>query len=249
MVFHPQPDYGAEFGHAVATDGQRLVVGAHRDGSTDLGSAHVFLRDSGMQPPWSIEQSLYTPDPEEEFAYFGASVAVEGNRIVVGADFIDCDKPQLGRLYTFGLDGGSWTWIQRMQDKNAKFATFFGVGLDVENGWVLAGGWWSPDAYLFQMRDLMLDATPEVAADGDTLSFHAGIGQVKGPVALVLTALDGVPQSQTIASGSFSAPDGMFGFSTTVPPGLSGVEVQLQAFGTSQFGQLTDSNPVTVHFE
>ncbi len=75
---------GDRFGSSVAADGDTLVVGATGDdeGGTDAGAAYVYdLTDLSAAP------TKLVPDTLDAGAAFGASVAVSGGTVVVGAPF------------------------------------------------------------------------------------------------------------------------------------------------------------------
>jgi len=66
------------FGFRVATDGDRIVVGAAYDdhaGGTEAGSAYVFVRSSGI---WTQQAQLIAADAAPQ-DYFGISVALDGD--------------------------------------------------------------------------------------------------------------------------------------------------------------------------
>jgi len=77
------------FGVAVDIDGDLAVVGSYWDviqGSVDAGSAYVFRRVERIpgRPSWQFLQKLTAPQPRER-ALFGFAVAIDGDRIAVGA--------------------------------------------------------------------------------------------------------------------------------------------------------------------
>ena len=77
------------FGVSVDIDGDLAVVGSYWDviqGKVDAGSAYVFRRvePSPGVTSWQFLQKLVAPQPRER-AFFGFAVAIEGDRIVVGA--------------------------------------------------------------------------------------------------------------------------------------------------------------------
>lgn len=77
----PKPSVSGWFGCAVAVEGDRIAVGAYgepQDGSA--GAVHLFRRTASG---WTIEQSL-TP-PWSGPSWFGFSIAMEGDRVLVGA--------------------------------------------------------------------------------------------------------------------------------------------------------------------
>ncbi len=111
-------DDGAEndwFGYSVAVDGETIVVGA-RWHNGKAGAAYVFTRNS-MTRVWGND-----PDPEEihrvetakltasdggAFNYFGHSVAVDGETIVIGAPGYNANT---GVAYVFTRNSMTRVW-------------------------------------------------------------------------------------------------------------------------------------------
>ena len=71
----------------MSADGVRAVVGAtgNDKAAGNAGAAYVFERDSGTGE-WVHMAALYALDPVTS-AEFGASVAIDGDRIAVGAHY------------------------------------------------------------------------------------------------------------------------------------------------------------------
>jgi hypothetical protein len=97
------------FGHSVALDGARILVGADNDELplwTGAGSAYVFEISAGS---WSETAHLSSPDASN-VEYFGNSVALQGDRALIGC-VQDLDVPTLraGAAYLFELGTGGWT--------------------------------------------------------------------------------------------------------------------------------------------
>ena len=115
--------YGS-FGDAVAIDGDRLVVGApsHDNGGPDInpGAAYVFERQANGT--WVQTQKLIASDPGPQ-NFFGFSVAINGDSILVGAPTHN-HTPQLsGVVYAFTRQGGQfvetqelWPWDNQQTD-------------------------------------------------------------------------------------------------------------------------------------
>lgn len=87
-------------GSAIALDGDRLVVGVPLDDSDgdDAGAAYLFEFDGTA---WSVPQRLRPSSPLREGDRFGASVAVSGPRIFVGAPRDDMDGMDSGTVHVF----------------------------------------------------------------------------------------------------------------------------------------------------
>ncbi|EJK77280.1 hypothetical protein THAOC_00897, partial [Thalassiosira oceanica] len=79
--------------------GETIVAGAPWDGDNgfESGSAHVFVR-SGEE--WTHQAKLLAPDGAAG-DYFGWSVAIYGDSIVVGADRDDGNEGASGSAHIF----------------------------------------------------------------------------------------------------------------------------------------------------
>lgn len=100
-----------DFGYSVALDGDRIVVGAHFDdtatGGTNAGSVYVFDRSSAGV--WVQTGPIVASDGAAN-DYFGQSVALDGDRMVVGAYNDDtAGGANAGSVYVFDRSSaGSW---------------------------------------------------------------------------------------------------------------------------------------------
>ncbi len=104
--------FGVDFGASVAIDGNRLIVGAPGDapasapsGWSNYGAVYVFER-SGSAGAWIEKQKLRASDSGRN-RYFGASVALRGAEILVGAP--GAPGPNASEAaYFFNLNNGNW---------------------------------------------------------------------------------------------------------------------------------------------
>jgi hypothetical protein len=103
------------FGYCVALSGDTVVVGARADdvgANVDQGSAYVFKQAS---PNWTQQAQLHAPDGAAS-DYFGTSVALDGNTILVGAYFDDVGaSTNQGSTYVFVRFPGGTVWTQQAQ--------------------------------------------------------------------------------------------------------------------------------------
>ena len=125
---------GAEddrFGWSVAVDGGVAVIGAYQhDGTdgegnpiTDSGAAYVFTKVNGV---WKQAAKLTASDGQDG-DYFGYSVAVDGDTVVVGAYRHDIDgKSNAGAAYVFTKPPDRF-WDDRIE---VKLAASDGTGFD-----------------------------------------------------------------------------------------------------------------------
>lgn len=152
------------FGGALDLAGATLVVGAPGEGSAaggvdgdqddnalvEAGAAYVFERavDSWMQ---SAYLKASRPGGSDRF---GAAVAIDGDRIAVGAegeqslatgiDGNDGDNSgsRVGAAYVFARDGmGVWTQQAYLKAANADQGDEFGRALDFADGTLIVGAW------------------------------------------------------------------------------------------------------------
>ncbi|MEZ5544586.1 MAG: Ig-like domain repeat protein [Lysobacteraceae bacterium] len=115
----PQVDAARRFGHAVAISGTRAAVGApwqSVNGGAEQGS--VMLYDFDGQH-WTLSATLVDPAGAAGDR-FGNAVALEGNRLVVGATHRDNDGvSNSGSALLFEFDGSDWQLAFRYDNRGA----------------------------------------------------------------------------------------------------------------------------------
>ena len=118
------------FGTSVALGDGMVVVGAPRAGA--LAGA-VFVHEPAAGG-WSVTAELSSPDGPASF--FGASVAVAGDRILVSAGN---PSTQPGRVIAFERDGDGWSEGGRVQAPDGGPQDRFGATLITDGATVWAG--------------------------------------------------------------------------------------------------------------
>jgi hypothetical protein len=116
----------AKFGNAVAVSGDTAIVGEHEGdaGATDSGRVYVFGRSDGG---WSRQATL-TPDDPQEYGGFGVSVALDGDRALIGARGYDAgEATNRGAAYVFERTGDAWQQTARLDPEGAAPGDEFGV--------------------------------------------------------------------------------------------------------------------------
>lgn len=154
---------GAEdgFGRGIDIDGDRLVVAARGEDSQasgvdgdqgddslfSAGAVYVFVR-SGTS--WSQEAYLKASNPDSQDA-FGTSVAIDGDRVAVGASGESSDSrgingdeannsaSRAGAAYIFERTGGAWGQSAYLKASNAETFDRFGASSAVAGDLVLVG--------------------------------------------------------------------------------------------------------------
>jgi hypothetical protein len=127
------------FGHAVAIEGDTLVVGARDDdhsGVTDAGSAYVFVRTAGL---WS-EQAKLTASDAADLDRFGMSVAISGDTVIVGAVFDDnAGGTDSGAAYVFVRSGGAWIEQAKLVAEDGAAIDYFGARVHLSGDTAIVG--------------------------------------------------------------------------------------------------------------
>ena len=136
------------FGGSVAISGDTAVVGARLDeapgtaSNTDSGSAYVFVRSGDT---WSQQAKLTASDAAFQ-DYFGWSVAVSGDTIVVGASQDDDAGTQSGSAYVFVRSGTTWSQQAKLTASDAAAADLFGFSVAISGDTIVVGAYRDDDA-------------------------------------------------------------------------------------------------------
>ena len=121
------------FGRSVAITGDVIVVGDTAD-DDNRGSGYVF-RWNGMQ--WVEEQKLIASDAQPN-DYFGLSVSVSGDAILVGTAQSVFRGPD-AQAYVFRLNGGVWIEEQRLVPSQLAPKEEFGGAVGINGNIALVG--------------------------------------------------------------------------------------------------------------
>ena len=127
-----------EFGYSVAVDGDTVVVGAYQDDDNGnlSGSAYVFTRDSTKE--WSQAAKLTASDGAAE-DYFGISVAVDSDTLVVGAYQDDDNGDDSGSVYNFTRNANVWSQKTKLTGPSRGRGDWLGHSVAVVGNTVIAG--------------------------------------------------------------------------------------------------------------
>ncbi len=196
-------------GWSVALDGDTAVVSGHGndDGSTDTGSAYVFTRSGST---WTEQQKLVASDAAAS-DFFGYSVAVSGDTVVVGAFQDDgAAGSDQGSAYVFTRSGSTWSEQQKLTATDAGAGDEFGNSVDLDGDVVIVGapgndgdGTDRGAAYLFKTRDSgaswfeqdRLAGNGPDAGDGDDVGYAVAVAGDLAAVGAPLTNKESKPDS------------------------------------------------------
>lgn len=100
------------FGHSVAVHGDTAVVGVTNDDDNGSlsGAAYVFVRSGSS---WSKQQKLTASDGDAG-DFFGGSVCVDDDTVLVGASYDDDNGSAAGSAYVFVRSGSIWSQQQKL---------------------------------------------------------------------------------------------------------------------------------------
>ena len=130
---------GDEFGYRVVLADNTLLVGAFTatvGGVVSQGAAYVFTQSDGT---WSESQKLTASDGAL-FDNFGASVALDGSTLVVGANGATVGgNAAQGAVYVFTESNGTWTQTQKLTADDGAAYDNFGLSVALKGSTILVG--------------------------------------------------------------------------------------------------------------
>ena len=147
-ISHPIASDGAaddEFGRSVSIFGDALVVGARLDdvGANNVqGSAYVFERNTGGADNWGQVTKLTASDGAAN-DYFGRSVSIFGDTIVIGANFDDIGtNSHQGSAYVFERNTGgadNWGQVTKLTASDGAGGDYFGDSVSISGDVLVVG--------------------------------------------------------------------------------------------------------------
>jgi len=246
-----------EFGRSVAVSGDTVVVGARfEDSSTTginstpnedawrAGAAYVFVR-SGTA--WS-EQAYLKASNTGELDYFGSSVAVSGDTVVVGAPWEASsttginstpneDAPRAGAAYVFVRSGTAWSQQAYLKASNTGAGDQFGYSVAVSGDTVVVGAAyvfvrsgtaWSQQAYLnfggssvAVSGDTVVVGAPYEASSTTGINSTPNGGAVESGATYLFTGLGPAPTVSAPTSAAVTATTATLGGNVTADGGAT----------------------------
>ncbi|MCP4540894.1 MAG: DUF11 domain-containing protein, partial [Chloroflexi bacterium] len=171
------PTYGSSsawFGTSVAVSKDTAVVGAPQDNANGLaGAAYVYYRDQGGPDNWGLLKQLTASDGAAS-DWFGYSIAIDGDTIVVGARTDDASQ---GSAYVFYRDQGgadNWGEVVKLTASDGAASEQFGASAAIYSDTIVIGAYGDDDyrgaAYVFYRgqggADNWGEVTKLTASDG-----------------------------------------------------------------------------------
>lgn len=128
-----EPHVGSQFGAALALDGDTLIASAAEDASQARsgGLVYVFGRQNGR----FAEQQLLQPMSPSDGALYGYSLALQGNRLIVGAprvNLVTWPETTNGTVYAYQRSGTMFQQTAALEAPVPAPSDYFGSALAIQ---------------------------------------------------------------------------------------------------------------------
>lgn len=127
------------FGMSVSISGDYALIGSSGDdigNNTDQGSAYVFVRSGSS---WNQQAKLTASDGATN-DFFGSSVSVSGDYVLVGAPYNDASGLiDAGSAYVFLRSGSSWSQQAKLADNESSGKSNLGRNVFITGTYAVVG--------------------------------------------------------------------------------------------------------------
>jgi hypothetical protein len=135
------------FGYRVDIKGDFVLVGSpySAGAGTNRGSAYLFYRNQGGADNWGQFRKILPSDPAND-VWFGSSLSIDGDLLVIGSAWDDTDGTNRGAAYLFSRNQGgadNWGELKKIFASDAASDDFFGFDVKVDGDFVIAGALFS----------------------------------------------------------------------------------------------------------
>lgn len=128
-----------QFGFSVAITGDVAAVGAnHADfpGNSEAGAVYRYDRTGSV---WTQVQRLNPVAQVILGDHFGDSLAISGNRLVIGASGDDTPQTSAGAVYVFADGGAAYGLEQKLTITDGTNGDQFGFSVDIDGTTIIGG--------------------------------------------------------------------------------------------------------------
>ena len=146
------------FGFDVAISDQYAIIGAYADDAkgTKSGSAYIFENINGS---WQQIIKLIPKDGIQE-DFFGMSVGISGNTVLVGAYGDDDNGSRSGAAYIFQCIQEQWTEVKKISSSDGDSNDYFGFSVAISDNNAVIGAYRDEDygaasgsIYIYDFQD------------------------------------------------------------------------------------------------
>ncbi len=154
-IVNSDRNFNDHFGYSVAISGDYIAVGAVWEdedvsGMNPLGfagSAYIFKNNAGT---WTEVQKIVSSDRAVQ-DYFGQSIAISGDYIIVGVQYEDenvsggSTQSEAGSAYIFKNNAGIWTQVQKIVASDRAAGDMFGFSVAISGDYAIVGAIWEDE--------------------------------------------------------------------------------------------------------
>lgn len=139
------PAFASGFAASLAVSGDYIVVGDPGDSTmgSAAGAAYVFHRVGNA---WARQAKIFGSEIGFSDA-FGLSVAIEDDRIVIGAPHYDLTSTGWGFAYVFQRVGDGWVEQQKLISSESAIDDRFGWSVSISGNWIAVGAPYQDDYF------------------------------------------------------------------------------------------------------
>ena len=120
----PTPAANEYFGNSIAISGDYIAAGDGRrttGAGTRAGEVYIFYKDQDGTDAWGLSKTLDAGTDAADNGFFGISVSLSGNDLLIGAGGDDEKATDAGAAYIFNRNEGgdsNWGLVAKMTDAN-----------------------------------------------------------------------------------------------------------------------------------
>ncbi len=151
-LFPPPSAHYSHLGISVAIDGNYMIAGGYYE-NNNLGAAYIYHYDGAT---W-IQQAHLSAGGSDSPFYFGGSVSISKDSVIVGATNDNGENSSPGFAYIFKRIGSSWIQQARLSPADGMGKDHFGHSVSIADDVVIVGsegdddfGEQSGSAYIFR---------------------------------------------------------------------------------------------------
>jgi len=163
---NPEPNADDWFGYSVGISGSLVAIGAYGDDAGAINSGSVYIYNTASGTPTLPVAILRNPGPGTD-DWFGYSVGISGNNVLVGSPMDESGEPDSGSAYVFDL-GTPGIPLATLNNPAPEPEDYFGISVAISGTRLVVGASEvdlgasdTGSAYVYELTS----STPEVSVD------------------------------------------------------------------------------------
>ena len=136
-------NFDDRFGRAVSITENWLAIGANRDDDNGPNSGSVYVysyQNSQILGEYKI--TAYDGDYND---FFGKSISIDGDWLVVGSLYDDVNGEKSGSVYVYYYDGSNWQFHTKLIPADGSPYDRFGYSVDISHNNIVVGSVYDDD--------------------------------------------------------------------------------------------------------